>query len=242
MVRQAGALALVLLLAACGSDSESNPLLPPESGAKKAASTTASPKPSAKPSVTPKRPTPRTVSTKPAPSKSATPAETPKPSASTKPKPAASPTAPPLPVLGQGRGFQLSDQFDKAHRIQFPMDRPCVLAFGDKDGSGQIEGWIKPLYEQYGDRIDIQGVAELGMVPGFARGMVKGIMSALTKNPVMLDWDGTVSKAYDYAGGGQAAIVVVDGDGAIRWRQTGAVTADGLAAAQDVLERLLVLP
>jgi hypothetical protein len=164
-----------------------------------------------------------------------------KPTAMPARTPAATPTpaASPLPNLGQGQDFQLTDQFDRAHIFRFPKDQPSVLAFGDKDGSNQIEGWIKPLVERYTDQLDIQGVAELGMVPGFARGMVKGIMSALTTNPVMLDWQGTVSKAYGYAGGGQAGIVILDASGVIRRRTAGAVTATDIAGAQRVLDQLL---
>jgi hypothetical protein len=226
------------LLSGCGADVD--PLQVP--GANARAATLA-------PIVqAPVKPAPRVIATKPKAVAAKPAASAAKPAAAAGEKPAAAaktaapadtPALPDLPILGQGRDFQLTDQFDKPHTFRFPKDRPSVLAFGDKDGSGQIEGWITPLAADYLGRIDIEGVAELGMVPGFARGMVKGIMSALTKNPVMLDWTGSVSKAYGYTGGGQAAIYVLDANGGIRWQAAGAVSGTGLTAAKKALDQLL---
>lgn len=239
-----------LCLAGCGTADETGSPTPVQADRQASVTTAAPPSPVVSVSQSPRKvttkPTARPsakpsakVSAKPAPSGIAPAKAAAKPSPSARPTPAPTPTPDPLPKLGMGVNFQLSDQFDKPHSVQFPRQQPTVLAFGDKDGSNQIEGWIKPLYERYTDRIDIQGVAQLDMVPAFARGMVRGIMGSLTTNPVMLDWDGTVSKAFGYAGGGQAGIYVVDGDGAIRWRTTGAATTAGLTAAQDVVDQLL---
>ncbi len=226
------------LLAGCGADVD--PLLLPGANARAATAT-----PTVQPSV---KPAPKVIATKPKAAAAKPAASATKPAVATGDKPAAgakptasadTPAPTPLPTYGQGRDFQLSDQFDKPHTFRFPKDRPSVLAFGDKDGSSQIEGWITPLVADYLGRIDIEGVAELGMVPGFARGMVKGIMSALTKNPVMLDWSGSVSKAYGYAGGGQAAIYVLDANGGIRWKAAGAVSEAGLTEARKALDQLL---
>jgi hypothetical protein len=55
--------------------------------------------------------------------------------------------------------FKLRDQFGKTLQYLFPKERVSVLTSGDRKGSSQIEGWVRPVYERYRDRVDLHGVA-----------------------------------------------------------------------------------
>lgn len=48
----------------------------------------------------------------------------------------------------KAESFSLKDQFGNLHRIKFPREKVLILAFADRDGSGQLEGWIRSLYER----------------------------------------------------------------------------------------------
>jgi hypothetical protein len=96
------------------------------------------------------------------------------------------------------KDFSLKDQFGKVYDYKFPREKVSILAFGDKDGSEQLEPWIRQIYEKYTDKVDIQGVAELSAVPGIARGIVRAMIKKKSKQPVMLDWEGKVSKEFKY--------------------------------------------
>lgn len=123
--------------------------------------------------------------------------------------------------------FNLKDQYNRNYSISFPREKTLILVFGDRKGSSQIEDWVRPLYERYENRVDIYGVAELSAVPYLLQGMVRQIFKSQVKYSVMLDWSGKVSKSYGYQSG-KADIIVINKDGNIIFRQTGAMTEGGL--------------
>jgi hypothetical protein len=123
--------------------------------------------------------------------------------------------------------FELSDQYGKAEAYRFPNGRVNVLIFGDRKGSGQIESWVRPLYERYQNRVNIKGIAALSSVPSFARGMVTRIFKSQVKYSVLLDWTGGVTKSYGYEAG-KANVFVVGPSGEILLRINGAATPQGL--------------
>lgn len=127
-------------------------------------------------------------------------------------------------------GFSLQDQKGRTLNYQFPRNRITVLAFADREGSSQMEGWIRPLYTEFTDQIDIHGIADLSAVPRFARGIAQGIVSSLVKYPVMLDWEGHVSRSYQ-AEPGKTTLVLITPEGRIDERLSG-------IASPDKLERL----
>ncbi|MEJ7713459.1 MAG: hypothetical protein WKF84_27350 [Pyrinomonadaceae bacterium] len=134
--------------------------------------------------------------------------------------------------------FTLKDQFDKLQVYRFPRDRVTVLAFGDRKGSEQVESWVKPLYQRYKERVDINGVAVLDTVPSVARGIVRKVIKAQVKHPVMLDWNGLVAKKYDYTGGA-ASVVVIDRSGKILLRNAGAADEASLNRVYVQIDQLL---
>lgn len=132
-------------------------------------------------------------------------------------------------VNNKAPGFVLKDQNDKSYAVDFPRDKVTVLIFGDREGSDQVEGWVRPIYDKYKDKVEVYGIAELSAVPGLARGVVRRIIKSRTKYSVLLDWNGNVSEAYGYQTG-KATVVVVGKDGKIIARRAGAASQSGLNA------------
>lgn len=134
--------------------------------------------------------------------------------------------------------FELRDQFGKALAYRFPKERVSVLVFGDRKGSEQVEGWVRPVWERYTDRIDLHGVAVLTSVPSLFHGYARRQFRKNVKYPVLLDFKGDVSKGYGYEGD-KANVIVIARDGRIAHRAAGAATPDGLNRLYAEVERLL---
>jgi hypothetical protein len=134
--------------------------------------------------------------------------------------------------------FELKDQYGQALAYRFPARQVSVLIFGDREGAGQIEGWVRPLYERYGERVSIRGVAVLSSVPAFMRPVVRGIFKSRVKYPVLLDWRGDVTKSYGYESK-RANVFVIGTDGAIILKLVGAASGEGLRQVQARLDGLL---
>lgn len=134
--------------------------------------------------------------------------------------------------------FELKDQHDNATSYNFPKNKITVLTFGDRKGSEQIEGWARPLWDRYQNKIDQQGVAVLSSVPFFARGVVRGIFKSKVKYSVLLDWKGDVSEAYGYRSG-KANVFVIDREGRIVLKIVGAANQSELNRVFATIDGLL---
>jgi hypothetical protein len=91
-------------------------------------------------------------------------------------------------------------------------------------GSEQLEPRIRSLYERYGSQIDIDGVADVSMVPKPLHGVVRARFRSRLTHSVMLDWDGSVVKRLQ-SEPGVANISVIDRGGSILKRITGPANA-----------------
>ena len=118
--------------------------------------------------------------------------------------------------------FVLSDQNSVLRRYSFPKEKVTAMTVADRAGSAQLEPWIRNLYERYGSQIDIDGVADVSMVPTPLHGVVRALFRNRLTHSVMLDWDGSVAKRLDYEPG-VANIYVIDREGTILQRITGPV-------------------
>jgi hypothetical protein len=130
--------------------------------------------------------------------------------------------------------IELKDQYEKAHTISFPCEKVSVLTIADRTGSRQLEAWVKPIREKFGERVEIFGLADVTGVPRPIRSMVVQYFKDKLEYPVMLDWDGTTVARFGYERK-QALLLVIDQTGAIRHRVTGAADATKLAALFAVL-------
>jgi hypothetical protein len=138
----------------------------------------------------------------------------------------------------KAHSFELEDQFGKKLSVKFPTDKVTILIFGDREGSAQIERWVRPLYGRYTNSIYIFGVAELSAAPWIARPFVRGIIKSKSRTPIMLDWSGNVSKNYGYEKG-KANLFVVDKAGNIIAEKRGAATASALSDLYRTINRVL---
>lgn len=132
--------------------------------------------------------------------------------------------------------FGLKDQDDKYVEVNFPSDRPVILIFGDRKGAGQIDGWSKPIYESHSDKVYVFGVASLSGVPTYARGLVRRLIKRQTSYSVLLDWGGKVAGTLGYEKD-KALIVVVDNDGSVLLKRTGAASETELAAVKKEIDK-----
>ena len=137
--------------------------------------------------------------------------------------------------------FELQDQYGKLHQVTFPKQRVSVLAFADRAGSEQLEGWVRPLYERYRDAIDIRGVAKLAGVPAVLRGMLRAIFRQRLNYPVLMDWTGAVSTNYRYEAR-VANVVVLSPAGRIEYRFNGKASPAELETCFERIDGLLGTP
>lgn len=134
--------------------------------------------------------------------------------------------------------FELEDQYGKRHRVEFPGEKVSVIAFADRAGSSQLEGWIRPLYERYRDAIAIHGVAKVAGVPRLARALLRRIFRRHLEYPVMMDWTGTVSTSYEYEKR-VANVIVLSPAGQREYRFNGPASPEELERCFARIDQLL---
>jgi hypothetical protein len=150
--------------------------------------------------------------------------------------------ADPAPKPGDAEratAFELEDQHRTKHTFSVPPTKVTIILFADRKGADQLDGWIKPLDAKYGKSIDLLGVAELSIVPGAFHGLARYKFRQKMKSPVMLDWDGSVSKAYKIEAD-VANAIVIDTAGAVRLRVSGAADESKLKQVDVLLTELNV--
>lgn len=130
--------------------------------------------------------------------------------------------------------FELEDQFNKKFSFKFPAKKLTVFIFGDRVGAEQIEDWARPLYTKYADKIEIYGIVELSSVPWIAKGIARNTIKSRSKNSVLLDWSGRVSKDYG-SENEKANLFIVSPDGYIIAEKRGAATAAELEDLHKVI-------
>jgi glycosyltransferase involved in cell wall biosynthesis len=135
--------------------------------------------------------------------------------------------------------FKLSDQFDTAHAVTFPREKPFILTVADNAGSKQLDAWIEPLKKEFGHHVDFLGVANLTAVPGPLQGMIKGRFKKKMTYPVMLDWSGVVIHAVANEAG-KANVYAVGTDGAVLVHETGVATAEKIDMVKNKLSAALL--
>ena len=143
-------------------------------------------------------------------------------------------------IIAQTRvaNFGLKDQNDRLIEVNFPSDRPVVLIFGDRKGAAQIEGWSQPIYKKYEGKVYVFGIASLGGVPSYARGLVRRLIKRQTSYPVLMDWGGKVASTLGYQKD-KAMVVVVGKNGTVLSSKYGAASDLELDEIYDELGKQL---
>ena len=130
----------------------------------------------------------------------------------------------PMAKLGD---FELTDQEAKKRIYHFPKTKVTVMTVADHKGADQLAPWIQRVYDRYQNQIDIDGVADVSMIPKLFRAMLREAFKKQLAYSVMLDWDGSVVKQFAYEKN-VANIYVIDRSGRVVKRLTGAVSNEAL--------------
>jgi len=147
------------------------------------------------------------------------------------------PAAPPVRLTG----FDLTDQDEKQRSYRFPKPKITVMTVADHKGSEQLAPWIQRIYDRYEKRIDIDGVADVSMIPRPFQGMFRDAFRKKLARSVLLDWGGSVVKQFDYQKG-VANIYVIDQSGRIVKRIAGPVSDAGAKEVFGEIDRVIAQP
>ncbi|MGB8166030.1 MAG: hypothetical protein WCF18_00960 [Chthoniobacteraceae bacterium] len=134
--------------------------------------------------------------------------------------------------------FELEDQNAVARTYQFPKPKITVMTIADHKGSNQLAPWIARIYERYEKRIDIDGVADVSMIPGPFHGIFREAFRKQLTYPVMLDWGGSVVKQFGHTKG-VANIYVIDRQGFIVKHLAGPVGDEAARELFLTIDRVL---
>ena len=123
--------------------------------------------------------------------------------------------------------FELSDQDSKTRAYKFPKTKVTVMTVADHKGSDQLAPWIQRIYDRYEKRIDIDGVADVSMIPKPFQNMFREAFRKKLTRSVLLDWGGSVVKQFAYEKG-VANIYVIDRGGRIMNHVSGPVSDEAM--------------
>jgi len=135
--------------------------------------------------------------------------------------------------------IELHDQFGAPQKLSFPAANVTLLTIADKKGSEQISGWIAPLKQRFGKRIDIRGLADVSTVPRPLRGIIRRKFQKLQTYPVMMDWWGEAVKAFTTVPN-NANVLVLDRRGHILKRISGEANPKAIEDMCAAIESALV--
>jgi hypothetical protein len=96
--------------------------------------------------------------------------------------------------------FELADQFDRAHTDAELRGRVALLVSSGRRGSRHQGEWVGRLRRALAGRdgnIVLVEVADLRGVPFFMRGSVKKKFPRDSRGWVLMDWRGSIARAYD---------------------------------------------
>jgi len=132
--------------------------------------------------------------------------------------------------------FTLQDQYERTVSLKQYEGRVVVMIASDKEGSSQNAEWKKAIRTKYGDRIAVQGLADVSSVPFFLKGKIR---SDFKKDPenILLDWKGEAFRSYGLAKGA-SNVILIDKDGMIRHRSSGPASPE---AVQELFRKIEAL-
>jgi hypothetical protein len=119
--------------------------------------------------------------------------------------------------------FELTDQNAVTRSYRFPKAKVTVMTVADRTGAEQLAPWIQKIYERYEKRIDIDGIADVSMIPKLFRGMVSEAFRKRLAYSVMLDWSGSIIRRLGCEKG-VANLYVIDRTGRIMKQIVGPVS------------------
>lgn len=134
--------------------------------------------------------------------------------------------------------FELTDQDGKIRRYHFPRSKVTVMTVAGRKGYEQLAPWIQQIYRRYKKRIDIEGVADVSMIARPFRGIFRAAFKKQLTYSVMLDWEGSVVRQFDYKKG-VANVYVIDRHGRILKQLSGPVNHNAMRELTREIDRAL---
>lgn len=132
--------------------------------------------------------------------------------------------------------FELSDQHGELRSLRFPKSKVTVLTIADRKGSDQLKLWVQRVYDRYGRRVDIDGIADVSIIPAPLHGLFRRAFKKKLSYSVMLDWDGSVVRKLDPKSG-VANLYVIDQCGRIVKQLSGAVNDESFRELSREVDR-----
>ena len=142
---------------------------------------------------------------------------------------------PTVDVGARAPDFNLKDQFGKTWSLSGLSGTVTVLIVADTDSGRAMGPWVDALKTRYPSKVNILGLLDLHSVPWIGRGIAKSRIRKETKDPLMLDFGGSIARAYGVSSK-FATVVVIDKTSIIRAVAKQAydqASFDSIAAAVD---------
>ena len=139
------------------------------------------------------------------------------------------------------RDFELTDQHARTRSYHFPKAKVTVMTVADHKGSDQLEPWIQRIHDRYKERIDIDGIADVSMIPKPFHSMFREAFRKQLTRSVMLDWGGSVVKQFGYAKG-VANIYLIGRTGRIVKQMSGPASEAGADELFGAIDRVIPEP
>ena len=98
--------------------------------------------------------------------------------------------------------FELKDQFKFEHHDEDFHGKVLLVMVGNKKGGKFARVWSEHLQDSIpawglDDDVELLSVADMGGVPFFLKGMIRGKMPKEPNNWMLMDWGSKFHKAYD---------------------------------------------
>lgn len=135
--------------------------------------------------------------------------------------------------------FQLEDQSLVSHVVEFPRQRPLYIVAATRAGLSQVSPWVKPVVKQFGEEVEILGLADVRGIPSMFHGMVRAKIRDGTKWPVLMDWKASLIPALcspEFT----TEVLVIQQNGEVRMRIEGQASPDTLERVKQELQSLIL--
>lgn len=116
---------------------------------------------------------------------------------------------PALQTGSKAPDFNLKDQFDKSWSLSGLSGSVVILVAANSTSGRTMGPWVDGLKARYGSKARVLGLLDLHTVPGIGRGIARSRIRKETSDPMMLDFGGSVGRAYEVSSK-YPVVVVID--------------------------------
>jgi|GEM_PF-3237183 len=147
---------------------------------------------------------------------------------------------PPNSIIGSKLPeFSIEDQYERIWKSSSFRGRATVFVLTDREGYEYSTNWTKALVTRFKDSpVRFVPVADVQIVPGFLKGLIRGKFQDEFKYSILLDWEGVLVNALNVAKG-VPNLVIVDKHGIIQHTAYGQGTRSQVEGFAQRLNQLL---